>query len=262
MLEVLLGTGISSNLHMPLTSQQIEAFETDGYLSGIDVVGPELTEKTRQAFDEFEARVGHEKLAESPRNLHFEEPFAWDLVTHPRVLDIAESLIGPDILLLGTRTFCKYGPSDDFVAWHQDLKYWGLDPSVAINAWIAIDDCNADNGCLRYIPGSHKWEVREHAKAAQAGNLLSINQELPLSEDEEARAIDVELEAGQISVHDGMLTHGSNANHSTRRRCGMAMVYVPAHVRPAADCNVPWVVSLVRGSIGKYHFDHRSGPNR
>lgn len=247
---------------MALTSQQIEAFQTDGYLAGIDVVGPELTQKTRHAFNEFEVRFGRAKLAEAPTNLHFDEHFAWDLATHPPVLDIAESLIGPDILLLGTRTFCKYGSSDDFVGWHQDLKYWGLDPPIAINAWIAIDDCDADNGCLRYIPGSHRWEVREHGRSERAGNLLSINQELQLSADEEARAVDVDLGAGQISVHHGMMTHGSRANRSTRRRCGMAMVYVPVHVKPATDCDVPWVVTLVRGVIDEYHFDQRPGPVR
>ena len=113
---------------MGLTPQQIEAFETDGFLVGIDAADAEQVRRTQDAFREFENRVGHEKVQTGLGNLHFEEPFAWQLVTNPKVLDCVGSLVGPDILLMRTRTFCKYGPSNDFVAWHQDVICWGLEP--------------------------------------------------------------------------------------------------------------------------------------
>lgn len=103
---------------MALTSKQIGAFETEGFLIGIDVSGPEQVIDTRRAFEEVEARIGHQKCQEGLDNAHFEEAFAWNLATNHCVLDCAESLLGPDILLLGTRVFCKYGPSEEFVAWH------------------------------------------------------------------------------------------------------------------------------------------------
>lgn len=238
-----------------LTADQVQAFETDGFLTGIDIAGQEQVDSARRAFDEYQARVGRQKCSEGLGNLHFDEPFAWDLATNPKVLDCVESLVGPDILLLATRTFCKYGPSDEFVAWHQDVTYWGLEPPFAVNAWIAIDDADPDNGCVRFIPGSHEWGLREHGKAKEAGNLLSINQEVPLSEQELNRAVDNELEAGQISLHHGMTVHGSRPNRSNRRRCGMATIYVPAHSRPAAGAEGNWKVALVRGRMNECHFE-------
>ena len=245
---------------MALTPEQIETFAAEGYLAGIDVSAPGDADSTRRAFDDFEARAGRQQCQEGPRNLHFDQPFAWELAINPQVLDCAESLLGPELLLLGTRTFCKYGPSDDFVAWHQDLKYWGLDPAVAINAWMAIDDSDAGNGCVRFIPGSHKWPFREHGVASQAGNLLVNNQELCVSDEEERQAVDIELKAGQISIHHGMMAHGSLPNPSQRRRCGIALVYVPAFVKPVERNESLWTVVRVRGQDGECHFDHRAPP--
>ena len=246
---------------MALTSEQIEAFETEGFLVGVDVSSPEQVRNTCRAFEEFEARIGRQKCQEGLDNAHFEEAFAWSLATNPQVLDCAQSLLGPDILLLGTRMFCKYGPSEEFVAWHQDVKYWGLDPPFAINAWIAIDDSNSENGCVRFIPGSHKWGLRDHGKASEASNLLSrLNQELLMSEQEEQGAIDNELRAGQISIHHGLMAHGSRPNRSTRRRCGMAMIYVPADSKRAEDATSQHKVVLVRGRMDECHFEQMPPP--
>jgi len=245
---------------MALTSEQFESFESEGFLTGIDVSGQEQVRSTREAFDEFEARVGREKCQEGIGNLHFQEAFAWDLTTNPQVLDNIESLLGPEILLLGTRTFCKYGPSDDFVAWHQDVTYWGLEPPFAVNAWIAIDDSDADNGCVQFVPRSHKWGLREHGKADEVGNLLSLNQQVPMSEEESSQVVDNELKAGQISIHHGMMAHGSRPNRSTRRRCGMAMIYVPASSRPAEIAKGQWKVVPVRGEVNEGHFEQVPSP--
>ena len=81
--------------------------------------------------------------------------------------------------------FCKYPSAsrgDKFVAWHQDLTYWGLEPPQAVTAWLAIDDVDIDNGCMRVVPGSHRQGILTHETSAMAGNLLSINQEIPRGE--------------------------------------------------------------------------------
>src|SRR5207253_2415890 len=91
--------------------------------------------------------------------------------------------------------------------------------------------------------------IREHGKAAAAGNLLSINQEVPVTQEEEQRAIDLELRAGEISIHDGALIHGSLPNRSQRRRCGLTLRYVPTWVKPtgANSMGKSWNAVLVRG---------------
>ena len=120
---------------------------------------------------------------------------------------------------------------DKFVAWHQDVTYWGLEPPEAATAWLAVDDVDIGNGCMRVIPGSHRQGILTHDKSPIAGNLLSINQEIPADSFDETHAVDLVLKAGQMSIHDGLLIHGSNPNHSRRRRCGLAIRYIASHVR-------------------------------
>ena len=145
------------------------------------------------------------------------------MATHPSILDCVSDLIGPDVLLLATHFFCKYGPQEKFVAWHQDVTYWGLEPAEAITAWVAIDNSDRENGCMSVIPESHHDGIREHGKSDQAGNLLSINQEASVTQEDEKRAFDLILKAGEMSLHTDALVHGSHANDSDRMRCGMTL---------------------------------------
>ena len=181
---------------------------------------------------------------------HVDQRFIWELATKPTVLDMVEALLGPDILLLATHFFCKYGREEKFVAWHQDVTYWGLEPPHALTVWYAVDDSDRENGCMRVIPGTHKDGIRAHGKSDQAGNLLSTNQEVPVTAAEEAAAADLVLKAGQISIHDGALIHGSLPNRSDRRRCGLTMRYVPASVRTSDGTSRgrSWSPTPVRGS--------------
>jgi ectoine hydroxylase-related dioxygenase (phytanoyl-CoA dioxygenase family) len=189
----------------------------------------------------------------------------WELASHPAILDAVEAVLGPDVMLLATHFFCKYPAPptthhpERFVAWHQDVTYWGLEPPLTVTAWYAVDNSDAENGCMRVIPGSHRGGIREHGKADRAGNLLSINQEAPVTPEEEARAVDLPLRAGEISLHHGILIHGSNANRSTRRRCGLTLRYVPPHVRQIEENSQgrTWAAVLVRGQDRYRHFGER-----
>lgn len=237
-----------------------ETFARDGYAAGIRIHDAAGAARVRSQFDELEAREGRERCAIGLVDRHFNEPFVRELATHPAVLDAVETVLGKDILLLATHFFCKYPapelPPDSgrsstltpYVAWHQDVTYWGLEPPIAVTAWYAVDDSDVDNGCMRAIPGTHS-AIREHGKAEREGNLLSINQEVPVSPDEEVRAADIPLRAGEISLHHGMLIHGSNPNLSTRRRCGLTIRYVPPHVRQTVlnSQGYRWQAILVRG---------------
>ena len=152
-------------------------------------------------------------------------------------------------MLLATHFFCKYGPREKFVAWHQDVTYWGLEPPDAVTAWYAIDDSDIGNGCMQVIPGSHQRGIQEHGTSEQEGNLLSINQEVPVTEAEAETAVDLVLKAGEMSIHHGQIIHGSLPNHSTRRRCGLTIRYIPPSVKQAEDNSLkrPWKPILLRG---------------
>jgi non-heme Fe2+,alpha-ketoglutarate-dependent halogenase len=239
-----------------LTLQQTDRYQTEGYLSGLCMADTHDALRSRNAFDVLEAREGKEKAQIGLLDRHFDQPFLWELATSPRILDCVESLIGPDFLLLATHFFCKYGPDDKFVAWHQDATYWGLEPPKALTVWYAVDDSNVENGCMRVIPGSHRGGLREHGKAELKGNLLSINQEVPVTPEEERSAVDLILRAGEVSIHEGWLIHGSLPNRSQRRRCGLTLRYVPTSVKPAAlnSMGKQWRAILVRGTDREQNF--------
>ena len=234
-------------------------YRRDGFITGVEVFSEGEIAETRRAFDRLEDREGREKCQIGLGGLHDREEFIWRLATDGRILDIIEAFIGRDILLLSTHFFCKYPDpqADKFVAWHQDVTYWGLEPPIALTAWVAIDDSEIANGCMRVIPGTHRTGIAPHAKSAAEGNLLSINQEIPHEYVDETRAVDLELEAGQISVHDGHLFHASNPNRSERRRCGLTLRFVPTKVRQAElnSVGTSWQPILVRGEDRFRHFD-------
>jgi ectoine hydroxylase-related dioxygenase (phytanoyl-CoA dioxygenase family) len=243
---------------MSIADSWLTEFAELGYASGIRVAHEPDVSRYRRLFDEVEAREGRTKCQRGLLDPHFDIPFVLELTTHPAVLDCVEALIGPNILLMGSHFFCKYGPSEAFVAWHQDVTYWGLEPPLAVSAWYAVDDSDAGNGCMQVIPGTHRLGIRAHGKSPAAdANLLSINQEVPVSEVEGRQAVNLELKAGEISLHHGMTIHGSQPNRSPRRRCGLAMVYLPTHVRQAGENSrgITWKTVLVRGQNRERNFD-------
>ena len=245
-----------------LPPAQTDFYRENGYLAGLRVADEAQAAEYRRRFDALEAAEGREKTRIGLLDRHFDEPFIWELATNPAILDAVEALIGPNVLLLATHFFCKYGRDEKWVAWHQDVTYWGLEPPTAITAWYAVDASDRENGCMRVIPGTHHAGIREHGTSDAAGNLLSINQAVPVTPEEEARAEDLVLKAGEISLHDGALIHGSLPNRSDRRRCGLTLRYVPASVKPVGinSMGKTWNAVLVRGEDRHRHFGRRERP--
>jgi non-heme Fe2+,alpha-ketoglutarate-dependent halogenase len=248
------------------TSRIGESFARDGYAAPLPALRPDEALRVREQFDALEAEEGRERCQIGLLDRHFDQGFVWEMATHPAILAFISEVLGPDVMLLATHFFCKYPqphePGARFVAWHQDVTYWGLEPPMAITAWYAVDDSDVENGCMRAIPGTHAGGIREHGKAVRPGNLLSINQEVPVAPDEEARAVDLVLKAGEISLHHGALIHGSNPNLSRRRRCGLTLRYVPTSVRQV-ELNSQgrrYTPVLVRGEDRHRHFDARPFP--
>lgn len=241
--------------------QLLATYQKEGYLTGIRVADDTQAFTYRNEYDALETEVGKEKCEIGLIDWHFDYEFIWKISIHPKILDVIEELIGPDVMLLATHFFCKYGPREKFVAWHQDVTYWGLEPPDAVTAWYAIDDSDVGNGCMQVIPGSHHKGVQEHGKSDQQGNLLSINQEVPVTEDEADTAVDLILQAGEMSIHHGMIIHGSLPNHSTRRRCGLTIRYISPSIRQAEDNSLkrPWKPILLRGE--DKHNNFTSVPN-
>ena len=247
---------------MKPTQQQIDNYRRDGFLAPIRAVDEAKAVEYQRAYDEVEAKEGREKCQVGLTDRHFDIKFVWDITTNPVILDSVESLIGPDIMLMSTHFFCKYGPTEKFVAWHQDVTYWGIEPPIAISAWYAVDDVDCENGCMQMIPGSHQLGIIEHGKAKQQGNLLSINQEVSVADEDAKRAVDIILKAGEFSLHDGLTLHSSQPNRSTRRRCGVTNVFVPSHVNQLKPNSMGeyWAGVMVRGKNKSKSFRERPLP--
>lgn len=249
---------------MTITAEQAAFYKDNGFLGAIDIVDPVEAQRIQQQFDALETRVGKEKAQVGLIDYHFQHEFIWRLATHPRILDAVEAVIGPNFLLLATHFFNKYGEGEDasaFVAWHQDVTFWGLEPPYAITAWYAVDDSDRENGCMQVIPNTHHG-ITEHGKSSQKGNLLSINQEVQVSSEQLATAVDLPLRAGQMSLHDGTLIHGSLPNRSNRRRCGLTLRYVPTWVKQTVDNShgKRWNGILVRGVDTEQNFGQLAMP--
>ncbi len=179
-----------------------------------------------------EAETHHptELHTEHRNNAHLAFPFLADLAVDARVVDAAESLVGPDISLSSSVLFIKEPDSAAFVSWHQDAFYIGLEPDNFVTAWIALTPSTRASGCVSVIPGSHGKRFR-HLDTFGEDNMLTRGQ--TVAGVDGAAAVDLVLRAGQMSLHHPWLVHGSQPNRSGRRRVGIAMQsYLGADVRP------------------------------
>ncbi len=190
-------------------------------------------------------------------NCHLLFPWLYDLTMNGQVLDAVETVIGPNILVWSAGFFHKNPGSDGFVSWHQDSTYWGLEPADIVTAWIALTPSTCESGCLRVVPGSHAWGQVVHSDTFSDRNLLSRGQEIQVDVDENT-AYDVELRAGEMSLHHVRLVHGSKSNASTLPRVGFTVRFIPPHVRQVGGRTF---AHLARGEDAYNHFDTPTRPD-
>jgi ectoine hydroxylase-related dioxygenase (phytanoyl-CoA dioxygenase family) len=241
-----------------LSGAQVEGYWRDGYLAPLDILTREEAARYRAALEAAEARAGEGYAKELRHKPHLLCRWADELVRHPKILDAVEGVIGPDILCWESVLFTKPARSSDFISWHQDITYWGLEAEGnVVTCWVALSPSTAQSGCMRVVPGTHRREVVPHRDTFAPGNLLSRGQEIAVEvRDEEA--VDVVLQPGQASLHHVKIFHGSFANHSDDRRIGFAIRYIPPGVRQqvgGADS-----ATLVRGRDTHGYFELERPP--
>jgi ectoine hydroxylase-related dioxygenase (phytanoyl-CoA dioxygenase family) len=150
-----------------------------------------------------------------------------DLAKDPAIVDLVSSVIGDDVILWGCHVFCKPAQQGFETPWHQDGHYWPIRPLATCTAWVALEPSTRANGCLRVIPGSHAAR-QLHPHLHEDRSDLTLNQRLAAGSFDEAQAVDIELQPGQMSLHDVYMIHGAAANRSGQRRTGVALRYMPA----------------------------------
>ena len=148
-----------------------------------------------------------------------------DLARDPEIVELVSGVLGEDVILWGCHVFCKPAVEGYETPWHQDGHYWPIRPLATCTAWVALEPSTVENGCLRVIPRSHAARrLHDHLHEDRAD--LTLNQRL--AEVDEAAAVDIELEPGQMSLHDVYMIHGARANTSGKRRTGAALRYMPS----------------------------------
>ena len=213
-----------------LAPAQIDRFNREGYLKPFRIFSDAEVADLRSYFDRLLARyVAEGKDSYSISSAHLRHGRVWDVLTNPRVVAIVSDLLGPSVVAWGSHFFCKMPNDGKTVSWHQDASYWPLTPSKAVTVWLAIDDADRGNACMRYIPGTH---VLGHLtyKLSETDESNVLNQTVPDIE-KYGDPVYVELKAGEASLHSDQLLHGSEANTSSRRRCGLTLRYTAGDVR-------------------------------
>ena len=187
--------------------------------------------------------------------IHCVFPWAHEIVTNPVVLDVVERLIGPNILVFGSRPWNKLPNDHRYVAWHQDNTYYGLDPHDEVALWVAITASTIENGCMRYVPGSRRWGDQVHTMVGSPMNRLTRGQEITtIDEDTAVAAV---LAPGEGALHHERTVHGSKGNYSSTRRLGFQVSYMPTHVKSTIGRRG---ALLVRGVDEYGYWDHDPVP--
>jgi len=241
-----------------LTREDITAYNRDGYLKQIRVLNDAEIVDFRGYFDELLAKViaaGGDSYSIS--TAHLKHGRVYDLLTHPKIVAIVKDILGGDVIGWGSHFFCKMPHDGKAVAWHQDGSYWPLTPSKTATVWLAIDDADTENACMQFIAGSHLFGHIPYRTSSDAeGNVLNQTVDNPM---QYGSLIDDELKAGEISIHADLLLHGSEANDSDRRRCGLTLRYCAADVRAGSGWEAKGVV--VSGSDPSGHWANPPRPS-
>ncbi len=240
-----------------LSRAQIEEFNRNGYLKQIRIFSAAEIGEIQRYFDALLERTlaaGGDSYSISTAHLRYGR--VYDLLTDPRIVVLVKDLVGPDVIGWGSHFFCKMPGDGKRVSWHQDSSYWPLSPSKAVTIWLAIDDASVENGCMRFIPGTHHFGHLTYT-LSEKDEANVLNQTVTGAEKFGA-PVDVELAAGEVSIHSDLLLHGSEANRSAKRRCGLTLRYCPADVRAGLGWNAKGVV--VSGADASGHWANPPRP--
>jgi hypothetical protein len=221
--------------------------EIDGALAG--TIPPDLPEEDPQEFLQWE--VGQEPIDGPERadlirvlfHLCHTRRFFYDLIRTPKLLDVVEALIGPDITLYTDQMFAKPARRGSEVPYHHDASYWPHVEPRMISCWLAVDDVTVENGCVRYLPGTHLQEFPHEIHETDNPNKLGVKTGLITPDMTEVPAV---MSRGSLCVHHSLTVHYSKPNLSERSRRGLVMIFLPSDIRFLGEWNFQFGFNKVR----------------
>jgi ectoine hydroxylase-related dioxygenase (phytanoyl-CoA dioxygenase family) len=234
-----------------LSDEQIAFYYENGYLAGVRILDDRQIEILRGELAKLvdPKHPGHELFYEfhsnesiDPSKVLFHALGAWrispgfhDVLWAPAFTMAASQLLGGAVRFWHDQLFCKPAKHGGVVAWHQDYSYWTrTQPMAHLSCWIGLDDSTRDNGCVHYVPGSHRWPLLPIT--GLAGDMEAIRGVL---DDEQWRLfqnpVAIELKAGECSFHHPLMVHGSYANRTAIPRRATVINVVRDGVKSASD---------------------------
>lgn len=241
---------------MPVTEAKAQ-FENLGYAIFRNAIDKDLVQEASDHVDWLLHKHPELRGEQLHHTLMEHDAFWHRLVSDPRLLDIAEQFIGPNIALFASHYISKPPFTGQPVLWHQDGGYWPLEPMEVVTLWLAVDRADAENGCMRVIPGTQKLNLIDMEDASGKGAVL--DRETPAEYVDESQAVDIVLDPGDVEVHHPNIIHGSYANASPRRRCGLTIRYIPTSTRVITDIKWPSLFHF-RGQAVEGINDYRPRP--
>ncbi len=205
-----------------LSNDQVAQFRELGYVKSIPVLDGQQVAKAQSKFVENSEVLKKHGLTHNDVNGWWAVNRSyWEVCMTPAILDCLEDLLGPNLLIWGGQYFAKMPGDGKTVPWHQDAQYWPLHPHEhCVSVWIALYDTDTSNGCMQVIPGTHKTKLSHEGDRKDTDVLEHA---LSLDEINIQDAVDIDLKAGEMSLHSDALVHGSGPNGSDRLRCGITM---------------------------------------
>ncbi len=225
-----------------ISDDQVAFFHEHGYLAGVKLLEDRQIERLRDElqglFDPQHAGRElwyeyHSNESADPSRVLFHALGAWritpgfhDLLWNPAFLMPASQLLGGSVRFWHDQLFCKPARHGGVVAWHQDYSYWTrTQPMAHLTCWTGLDDSTRENGCVYYVPGSHRWTLLPIT--GLAGDMEAIKEVLsPEQWDQFNRPVAAEVKAGYATFHHPLMVHGSFANSTERpRRAAVVNVF-------------------------------------
>lgn len=222
---------IINNCPKFLQKKEIEDFNQKGFLTGIQLFDDDQIQKIRNYFDtilETTLATGNDSYSISTAHLKYKK--VHDILINKRLIDFVRDLLGENIIGWGSHFFCKLPNDHRQITWHQDATYWPFSKTRTITCWLAIDNSTIENGCMKVISGSHLFGMIDYEMSKKEENNV-LNQ---TAKDIEhfGKVENIELSAGQISIHSDLLLHSSEPNMSMVRRCGLSLRFCTPDVIP------------------------------
>ncbi len=256
------GGGASTSSFPEIESS--EKFNNDGFISGIPLISEKqvrsLQEELTRLMDAEAEDVGlfyeynlNESKEDDRRLFHALgawriSPVFHDLIFHRPIVSMAELLLGGPVRFWHDQVFVKPPRDGAIVAWHQDYSYWTRTvPLAHLTCWIGLDDSNEENGCVQYVPGSHRWHLLPRGDLAN--DMTAVFQHLNAEQKDAFRPVPAVMKAGEGSFHHSMTVHGSYENNSDHPRRGVVLNFIRDGVR--SNTNEPLLKGLPLMPMGQ-----------